>query len=374
MVQTGLSYPSEGQYVPAQRALSPQLLTQLVNTVAKLEVEHTNAEARIANLERRVDRLEAGSDTTDTAPDTNTILLVGGISGSGPDAQGVETITVLGNPDCHVTPLRYKYMLAAAVTVTTGQESFPLLCGGELVPDRHNRMTRTYSAQCYTLVGREWVEHSLMTKERHGFGLVSVPKGVYAFGGIMEDADRISDVLLAGSHTWQSGPQIPGPRQGFWRGCAVAIDDTHIMIAGGDLDGRQLRKYDVTNDEWSFWPDLPFSAQWQGCIRTPDGVLLTGGQRGRYVSAESHLINLTTGQLETVGSLNGPRRGHKLVEHDGAILAIGGGNDDGDIDRIEEWVPETKSWVTKSITLPQTRGFFAAVSIPTPTSEFCLGS
>merc|ERR1712177_11394 len=363
MFENGLSSPT---FQPAQRAVSPQLLTELVTRVEKLEADHVNDETRLANLERRVNQLESSSDSSNTDTDTNTILLVGGISGSGPDSDAVSSITVLGAPDCQVSPLGVNLFSPDSATITIGQESYPLLCGGTLFPRRDD------STVCYTLSGRDWVEHSQMTRERSQFSMVSVPTGVYSLGG-HDGASRIGDFLPAGASSWQQGTPINGNyRQGLVGGCAAVIDDTHIMMAGGDLDSRQVRKYDITNDEWTFWPDLPFGVQWHACIRTPEGILLTGGQRGRLgVSAETHLIDLSTGQAQQVGSMNGPRRAHRLVEYNGAVLAIGGGDENGEIHRIEQWVPETKSWITKSMTLPEGRSFFAAVNVPIPSSEFC---
>jgi len=363
MFKNGFSSPT---FQPAQRVFSPQELNELVTRVEKLEADHVTDETRLANLERRVNQLESGSDSSNTGADTNTILLVGGIAGDGPHADAVSSITVLGAPDCQVSPLGVNLFSPDSVTVTNGQESYPLLCGGNLFPRRDD------STVCYTLSGRDWVQHSQMTRERSQFSMVSVPKGVYSIGGIKQEADRIGDFMAAGTNYWQVSSRITGYRQGLWQGCAAVIDDTHFMIAGGDLDSRQVRKYDVTTDEWTFWPDLEFPVQWHACIRTPEGILLTGGQRGRLgVSAETHLIDLSTGVAQQVGSMNGPRRAHRLVEYNGAVLAIGGGDQNGEIDRIEEWVPETKSWVTKSMTLPEGRSFFAAVNVPIPTSEFC---
>merc|ERR1712115_678326 len=102
MFKNGLSSPT---FQPAQRAVSPQLLTELATRVEKLEADHVNDETRLASLERRVNQLESSSDASNTDTATNTILLVGGISGSGPDSDAVSSITVLGAPDRQVSPL-----------------------------------------------------------------------------------------------------------------------------------------------------------------------------------------------------------------------------------------------------------------------------
>merc|ERR1712243_394242 len=161
MFKNGLSSPT---FQPAQRAVSPQLLTELVTRVEKLEADHVNDETRLANLERRVNQLEASSDNSNTDTDTNTILLVGGIAGDGPHADGVTSVTVLGAPDCYVSPLPIAKLFALdSATVITDTQSYPLVCGGNLLPSRED------SAKCYTLAGRDWLEHRQMTRGRNQF-------------------------------------------------------------------------------------------------------------------------------------------------------------------------------------------------------------
>merc|ERR1711962_959923 len=209
MFKNGFSSPT---FQPEQRVFSPQELNELVTRVEKLEADHVTDETRLANLERRVNQLESSSDSSNTGTDTNTILLVGGIAGDGPHADGVSSITVLGAPDCQVSPLPHAKLFAPdSATVTTDTQSYPLLCGGNLFPSRDD------SAKCYTLAGRDWLEHRQMTKERSQFSMVSVPKGVYSIGGIKQEADRIGDFMAAGTNYWQVSSRITGYRQGLWQ-------------------------------------------------------------------------------------------------------------------------------------------------------------
>merc|ERR1712080_5210 len=101
------------------------------------------------------------------------------------------------------------------------------------------------------------------------------------------------------------------------------------------------------------------------CIRTQDGVLLTGGvdSEGR-VRGESLVIDRTNGQIETVGSLNVARWGHRMVEYQGRVLVLGGYGGMRALDSIEEWLPETKGWLVTDWTLTQPRKYFAVINVP----------
>merc|ERR1711962_1486662 len=84
MFKNGLSSPT---FQPAQRTMSPQLLTELVTRVEKLEADHVNDETRLANLERRVNQLESSSDSSNTG----SLMAIGGSN----DTHDISSVEVL---------------------------------------------------------------------------------------------------------------------------------------------------------------------------------------------------------------------------------------------------------------------------------------
>lgn len=198
--------------------------------------------------------------------------------------------------------------------------------------------------------------------------MVATQWGVMSFGGFGRQTS--SEYLPSRSYMWSKGPTIPGA--GVYASCAVAINMTTILIAGGVYDKNQVKLLNVNTDEWTSWPPLPIGVSDHDCIRTYDGVLLSGGKANRGVTSQTVLIDMISGYPETVGPLSVARAGHKMVQYGGAILAIGG--EDANyrkLTTIEEWVPGTKSWVTKEFSLNETRAYFAVANVPIPTSEFC---
>jgi hypothetical protein len=60
------------------------------------------------------------------------------------------------------------------------------------------------------------------------------------------------------------------------------------------------------------------------------------------------------------------REGHKMVNWEGTIYAVG-----GDTDTVDEWKPLSKSWVRSVYSLTQGRDYFAVLNVPLTTSELC---
>ena len=99
--------------------------------------------------------------------------------------------------------------------------------------------------------------------------MVVMPAGTYILGGY---SNRFtSEFLPTGSTEWQAGPAIPSP--GLAYGCAVAIDSTRFVVAGGKVFSptdavANVRVYDTASNAWiqfgkSLKPKKNFGRNWQ---------------------------------------------------------------------------------------------------------------
>jgi len=360
------------EMVSGMETLESQL-NDLREGVELLTQENIKDKEWITHLEQRVAVLESscGSSNNHTQQENTqsesedneeeeenayeeTILLIGGETQSGRSS----SVSVLQNSNCVIPD--YPYKLASLDAVSNNEIS--LVCGGFYKRGRKSKGRAR--DECYNLVNNNWELHSRMSRRRHGHSMVSVPgSGVWVFGGYGDDIKNSSEFLPTGSDTWVEGPSIPGG--GVKSSCAVALNTSHILIAGGGDDRDQVLVYDVTTDQWTDWPRLPFGRDAHDCIKTEDGVLLTGGHgRGGSYSKASFMIDLYNGQVETVGSLTAIRSGMKLVEYQGKVWVMGGS---GYVTpySLEEWDPEAKVWVNKPwINISQSRYYFAVMRVP----------
>merc|ERR1711962_935922 len=312
-------------------------------------------EEKIHALERRLSYLEQASQ-----PD-NDILLIGGSS----VMSRTNEARVLGKSgyDCRLPDLPEAVMSAEAVL----HEGHPLVCGGMTgTGDRTSR-------NCYSLQGRSWVPKFTMNHGRQGHSMVSTNDGIMIFGG-GHDGLTPSEVIPTGDEHFRDSPTIPP--LGVLASCSVRVNKTHVVFIGG-ITGTQVILFNLLSKQWSRWPALPSPVLHHACIMTRDGILVSGGgPTEREVTSDTWLIDITTGRAELVGPMREARKGHKLVNLKGMILAVGGwampGNTFMSTDYVEEWISETKSWVVSSwLRFPISQGFFAAVSVPS-SSPYCL--
>jgi len=344
----------------------PQKMLELQTKIEELETQNRNKDVKIQHLEELYSELEdkvtvleeqCGGQVlkeTTSASTGETILLVGGFTDSDPDKS--TTVTVLNTENCTVSPLPLDTQHYDSVSVG----GLSIVCGGDT------------SAECYSLMGRSWLWHSSMTVARNGHSMVSIPGvGIFSFGGRSRESKSTSDFLAEGFNTWIEGSDIPG--DGVADACAVALNSTHIFLAGGFYDKRQVRVYDVNMGLWTNYPSLSFPINNHACIKIDSGVLISGGFTRRDTTAQTLIYSFDNGgQAEPVGSLNVARESHKMVEVDGKVLAIGGENDDGRIGVIEIYDPKNNDWtIVEDSTLSDPRASFVVLSVPLPSSEFC---
>merc|ERR1711962_159304 len=232
MFKNGLSSPT---FQPAQRTMSPQLLTELVTRVEKLEADHVNDETRLANLERRVNQLESSSDSSNTG----SLMAIGGSNGT-----HISSVEVLSTScDYPLPETRYGH-----ISVTTADGNI-LVCGG-MTPSGFTASCLQFNSQSKT-----WEHHSsLKSKDRDYSSAIAFNHGIYVLGGVSSSSKSSSKFLATGSSEWIPGPTIPGP--GVRVSCAAKLSDTEFVILGGDYDGTQALVYNTASNEWREWPRL----------------------------------------------------------------------------------------------------------------------
>ena len=297
--------------------------------------------------------------TLNTAELAGTTLLVGGYTDLGSDpvtevlntehcAADIETVT-------RVSP----------VSVSTEDGELHLVCGGDPESGRSDTTSRTCDK--FDPETKTFTHHSQLLQRRFGSSALSTSLGVIIVGGAY--SQNTIEFLATHSTNWEARNDIPG--YGVWLSCMAMVNSTHAIVVGGLLSPTSVRLYDVTTDLWTDLPSLSVGVWGHDCVNTEQGVLVTGGITGGSVTGRSVLIDPRTGQVETVGSLNVARAGHKLTRVGEKWVAIGGFNVSVRTTSIEEWVPGDKSWVRSSLSLDVARSDFGVLTVPVPASVLC---
>merc|ERR1711962_1127918 len=304
MFKNGLSSPT---FQPAQRTMSPQLLTELVTRVEKLEADHVNDETRLVNLERRVNQLESSSDSSNTG----SLMAIGGSN----DTHDISSVEVLSTScDFPLPEAR-----SGHISVTTADGNI-LVCGG------YTPSGLTASCLQFNSQSKTWEQHSsLKNKDRYYSSAITFNHGIYVLGGY--DSSRSSSEFLAtGSSEWTPGPTIPG--RGVYQSCAAKLSDTEFVILGGYRDKTQALVYNTAQKQWREWPRLSEGVSAQSCVTLGNMILMAGGSSnaGGYTK-RTVLFDNKTGSAREVASLKYHRAWAAMEIYHGKPVILGGQDD-----------------------------------------------
>ena len=241
-----------------------------------------------------------------------------------------------------------------------------LLCGG------YNNKQK-----CLELKDNQWEEHSNLTSVRIYFSAVSMPEGIFIFGGnpwsSLSGAESLTwEWLPSGTNQWQSGDTTI--QSGFLMGCAVKINDTYILLIGGYSSMNRVLKFNTITKSFTNLGDvLKEGRHGHACTRFEDEIIITGGLATfpYYIELSSteiiHINDLTT--TYTTGSLVQARSYPGLVvvhvENKPTVLAVGGSKDFNSLDSIEMWNPTNETWTMTSLKLSEPEWGFGILSLPT---------
>ena len=242
--------------------------------------------------------------------------------------------------------------------IQTSEEEI-LLCGG-----------RNNEQKCLELKDNQWHFHSNLKTFRYYASAVSMPGGIFIFGG---NSATTWEWLPSRTNLWQSGStNIPG--YGLFIGCAVKINDNEILLIGGKYAYKRVLKFNTNTKEFTNLGDVLKQERWyHACIVFEDKIIITGGLISGIKGSSTEIINLndlTT--AHTAGNMVERRYLHGLVvvhvDNMPSVLAVGGEyfeNDYKHLDSIEMWHPTNETWTMTSMTLSQPRLRFGFISLPT---------
>ena len=279
------------------------------------------------------------------------------VGGYGSD--GFNSVEVIGDKKCAVPQLPSTNN-GNQVILTNNNEI--LTCGGY-----GNNLQK-----CFVLNTKKakWEAHSDLINERFRFDSVTMPTGVYLFGGY--SSRTTSEFLPSGSTNWQMGPSV-GPMGPILYGCAVRKSDFEIIFIGGEYSDKKIIQLNIKTNKWTTLGELQEGRYHHACAVFDDKIVVTGGynSKGGWTISSSEVISLQNlSKSELVGHMNERRSEHGMaiaqVNGKPTLLAFGGENGHDFVDSIEQWIPESQSWAVLSDSkLSEAKRYFGHLSIPT---------
>jgi len=293
-----------------------------------------------------------------------TALIVGGYDGAN-ELQTTEIIPKRSKCSSNTLPSLPTGISFQPSLVQTSEEEI-LLCGGDGNEEK-----------CLELKDNQWQEHSNLIYKRESASAVSMPEGIFLFGG-----GPLSKTtwgwLPSGTNQWQIRNayfiKSWGGRYGLEisEACAVKINDIEILIIGGYENRKRVLKFNSNTKEFTNLGDdvLNQGRIRHACTLYENQIIISGGRISSFNGLSSteiiNLNDLTTSH--TAGDLVQGRYKHDLVvvhvDNKPTVLAVGGYGK-GLLDSIEKWNPTTETWTMTEMKLSEPKADFGILSLPT---------
>jgi N-acetylneuraminic acid mutarotase len=179
---------------------------------------------------------------------------------------------------------------------------------------------------------RTWTELASLEVARGALAGAVIGDKLYAVGGsplslagdiqpngVLEIYDFEADV-------WESGPELPVDREHHG---AAAIDGMLYVVGGrgdDDLSLDSLMRFDPATGRWEELPPLPEGSGGLAAVEHEgELVAIGGGDDGDgWVTGATWAFDPETSRWRRLADLNVPRHGHAAVSADGRLLVFGG--------------------------------------------------
>ena len=289
-----------------------------------------------------------------------------------------KSVILFGNKYRSLVPLPEE-IDAHCMTVANNNEL--LVAGGYTYA--YTRKTYKPSRICYVYKRNSWFLLSTLNEMRIYSSMITMPNGVYIFGGAKhplpkeltpENASHdTSEFLPNGSGEWQLGPKIP--LHGLYGASGVAISNDEILLSGGRHFSNRILIFKISTNSW-YITNL-INGRWtHASFVYKDNVIISGGwsETGNTVFGSTEILSLSDGSIKIGGNLNVPRRGHGMgiIDFEGTpkLVAFGGRNDKREcVSSIEEWNETDQRWEMSKLTLPGPK-YWAAFAFCSSPNQF----
>ena len=226
--------------------------------------------------------------------------------------------------------------------------------------------------KCYSLDIQEkrWIPHSNLTQNRVYATSVTMPNGVYIFGGRGIDSQTTTDFLPKNSGVWQAGPSIPNR---FESGCGVQISKEDLLLIGGYGTEDRLFEFNTKTNNFTIRGDKLQQGRYDhSCALLNDTIFVAGGWGGKSAShnvlKSTELVPLTNESPRFGGDLNTARYSFGLatigVHHKKAYSFGGRDRSAYSLKSVEEWDAYTEQWKLATFSLKETKGYFGYLAVP----------
>jgi N-acetylneuraminic acid mutarotase len=177
-----------------------------------------------------------------------------------------------------------------------------------------------------------WTELASMSEARGALAGAVIGDKLYAVGGsplsLAGDIEpnAVLEIYDFGADRWVRGPDVPVDREHHG---AAAIDGMLYVVGGrggGDLSLDSLVRFDPATSRWEELPPLPEGSGGLAAVEHEgELVAIGGGDDGDgWVTGATWAFDPETSRWRRLADLNVPRHGHAAVSAEGRLVVFGG--------------------------------------------------
>ena len=236
----------------------------------------------------------------------------------------------------------------------------------------HDGVLELKHQYCFVLKNNSWKKHSTLLKPRIFSCAVTMPSGIFVFGGIANPEVGFDRSQIAfNTPTTEFLPNNQFHWQMFHNYCpypgsdahAIAISDKEILITGGRYNDwfapKQTRiyalyrimKFNIVNKIWTILGSLNHGRFEHASFLYKGKVILTGGSISENTETDStEILTLSTGIIRQGGNLNVGRSGHGMgilkIKGIPKLVVFGGRSYETQTNTsiVEVWNDDTETW------------------------------
>ena len=227
---------------------------------------------------------------------------------------------------------------------------------------------------CYIFENGNWRCHSMLSERRSKALAISMPNGIYVFGG------STCEFLPNEDSKWITYTDVPKPV--FVNGHGLAISSTELLLIGGSFDTKekQILRFNTQTKKWQSAGKMLEERSHHSSFLFKNNVIVTGGLQiqwqkytGRTVSiAITEMLSLPDLKPRKAGDLITARHNHGMglvkIKGKSVLIAFGGCKIDASgkrelLSSIEEWNEDEEKWVLSKMTLSEAKEEFGYCSL-----------
>ena len=274
-----------------------------------------------------------------------------------------------------LVPMLPKALSGHALVLTNNNKL--MIIGGNTLTGINAIAMNTYTPKsgkiCYILENGHWRCHSMLSERRSKALAMSMPNGIYVFGG------STCEFLPNEASKWTTYTDVPKP--GFANGHGLAISSTELLLTGGSFETieKQILRFNTKTKEWQSAGEMLEKRSRHSSFLFKNNVIVTGGLqwqkytgRAKVSIAITEMLALPDLKPRKAGDLITARHNHGmgLVKIKGkyVLIAFGGCKIDASgkrelLSSIEEWNEEEEKWVLSKMTLSEAKEEFGYCSM-----------